>query len=112
MAKSREEVLSEGETTPQFLDDAERAEFAQALLGDEAVRFLESDLGQLLRGYADQELEEVKDELLRTPSWRKRKINKLQFRGAVAEQFIRFVQEAILNGQVSEQNLKQMREQS
>lgn len=112
MKKTPEEMLGDGDMTPDFLDDEEKILFAEAMLGEEAIRFLDSDLGRVLRGYAEQEREAAKEELLRTPSWRKRKIDRLQQRAAVADQFLAFIREALMRGEVAHGNLKQMRNQA
>ena len=105
-------AISDAEITPQFLNKVEEELFAEVLLGDEAITFLNGDLGQVLRGYALQEIEEAKTQLLTCPWWRKRKIEKLQFKAAVAQQFLAFVQEALIRGQVAESNLKSMRNEA
>jgi len=105
-------AIEDGLLTPQFLSRAEEELFAEVMLGDEAVTFLNTDLGRVLRGYAMQEMEKAKDALASVPAWRTRKIRKLQFDYAVANQFLSFVQEALVRGKVAEQNLTSMREQS
>jgi hypothetical protein len=102
-------AIQDGILTPQFLSDAEESLFAEAVLGQNAIDFLNTDLGRVLRGYAEQELEISKQKLLKTPFWRWRKIIKLQQRAAVAQQFLSFIQEALTRGRVAEQNLEQMR---
>lgn len=102
-------AITDGELTPQFLNRVEEALYAEVLLGDEAVTFLNSDLGRVLRGYALQEVEEAKDALLTCPWWRKRKLQQLQFKAAVAKQFLGFIQEALIRGRVAESNLRAMR---
>lgn len=109
MNKYEADAISDGLLSPQFLSQAEEALFAEAMLGRDAIDFLNSDLGRVLRGYAEQEVDECKKKLLTTPFWRWRKITKLQQRAAVANQFLSFVQEAIMRGNVAEQNLKAMR---
>lgn len=110
-------ALDEGELTPQFLNDEERELFAQAKLGDEAVAFLDSDLGRLLRGFALQRRADARDALVApeadpdTPEGRA-KIREARFQAAVADQFLTFVQEAVATGEVAFQALKQMREQA
>lgn len=109
MDKHTKQALDSGELTPQFLSNAEEELFAEAMLGQEAIDFLNSDLGRLLRGYAEQEVMICQQKLLTTPFWRWRKIIKLQNRAAVAQQFTNFISEALLRGRVAEQNLEQMR---
>jgi len=102
-------AISDAELTPHFLNKLEEELFAEVLLGDEAITFLNSDLGRVLRGYALQEVEEAKTALLTCPWWNKRKLQRLQFKAAVANQFLGFVQEALVRGRVAESNLKAMR---
>ena len=101
--------FDESTITPGFLSNEEQALYADALLGREAVEFLNSDLGRLLRGYAVQRREEAKEALANVPAWRKRKIQTLQFQAAVAGQFLSFVQEAVMSGKMAEQMITQMR---
>lgn len=108
-------ILDDGLVTPQFLNREEEALFAEVLLGDEAVTFLNGDLGRLLRGYALQRREEAKEALLAanpdTESGREQ-IKAAQFQAAVASQFLSFIQEAIATGEVAHQSLLQLREQA
>ncbi len=109
MTPEQIKALEQDDLTPHFLNAQEEVLFAEAMLGQQAIDFLNSDLGRVLRGYAMQEVQECKDKLLKTPVWRWRKIIKLQHRAAVAQQFVRFVQEALLRGRVAERNLESMR---
>lgn len=96
-----------------FLDAEEEALFAEFLLGDEAIRFLDSNLGRTLRGFARMRKEEAKEALLcADPDTEdgRRAIRAAQFSAAVADQFLSFVQEAIAAGESAEQNLKLIRE--
>lgn len=110
-------ALDEGELTPQFLNDEERALFAEAKLGDEAVAFLDSDLGRYLRGCAMQRRAAARDALVSpeadpdTPEGRN-KIREARFQAAVADQFLEFIREAVTTGEVAFQSLKQMRDQA
>ena len=105
-----ESLINDAEFTPKFLSREEEALFAEAHLGIEARDFLNSDLGRVLRGYALQKIAECKDDLLKTPAWRKRKIQQLQNEAAVADQFLSFIREALLRGSLAEQNLQQLRQ--
>jgi hypothetical protein len=102
-------ALDTGELTPVFLNKQEEELFAEAMLGQQAIDFLNSDLGRVLRGYAEQEIQICQEKLLTTPFWRWRKIIKLQQRAAVAQQFLDFIREALLRGRVAEHNLEQLR---
>lgn len=105
-------ALDEGRLTPEFLSKEEESLFAEAALGAEAVAFLNSDLGRVLRGFALQEIEAAKDDLLTTAPWRKRRIQQLQFRAAVAGQFLDFIREAVLRGDVAYEGLQAMRDEA
>lgn len=95
--------------TPAFLSQAEQELYAEAVLGKDAVDFLNSELGRVLRGYALHQREEAKEALLKVPSWRKRKIQQLQFKAAVADQFLAFIRDAVVRGEMALQGLNQMR---
>ena len=45
-------ALDEANLTPEFLNAEEEALFAEFMLGEEAIRFLNSDLGRVMRGFA------------------------------------------------------------
>ena len=115
MARHDDDILEEGVPTPQFLNAEEEGLFAEVMLGDEAVRFLDSDLGRVLRGYAEVEKEHAKEALLtadaETPEGRT-EIRQAQFRAAVANQFLGFIRDALSQGEVAHQSLLQMREQA
>lgn len=102
-------AIEDGEISPEFLSDQEEALFAEAAMGREAIEFLNSDLGRVIRGHALYEIERCKRELLKTSPWRKRKIAKLQFDAAVANRLLAFIQDALNRGRIAESNLIQMR---
>lgn len=110
MIRSDRKEFSESDLTPAYLSEEERSLYAEAILGKDAVDFLNSDLGRVIRGYAIQNIDEVKEALLTTPVWRKRKIQQLQFKAAVAAQFMQFIQEAISRGEMAVQSLNQLRD--
>lgn len=108
-------IIEDGIPTPQFLNEEEEALFAEVVLGDEAVTFLNSDLGRALRGYALQRREEAKEALLAADMDThegRQQIKAAQFQAAVANQFLQFVQEALSRGEMAHQQLLQMREQA
>lgn len=110
-----DELIADGLMTPQFLSDEEEALFAEVLLGDEAIRFLNSDLGRVMRGHAQERREAAKEALLTAnPDTDKGReaIKAAQFNAAVADQFLTFVRDAISSGEVAHQSLLQMREQA
>jgi len=110
-------ALDEAELTPQFLDDEERNLFAQAKLGEDAVRFLDSDLGRVLRGYAMQRCAEAKEALISNAAdpetdQGRQIIRDARFQAAVAGQFLEFVQEALTTGEVAYESLRQRRDEA
>ena len=102
--------VTEKTLTPSFLTEEEQALFSEAILGKDAVEFMNSDLGRVLRGYAAQNIEEAKEALLKVPVWRKRKIQQLQFKAAVANQFFGFIREAVVRGEMAIHGLNQLRD--
>ena len=101
--------ITEESLTPSFLSQEEQELYAEAVLGKDAIDFLNSDLGRVIRGYAIAQREEAKEALLKVPSWRKRKIQQLQFKAAVADQFLAFIREAIVRGEMAIHGLNQVR---
>ena len=95
----------------EFRSEEDRALFAEAKLGHEAQMFLSSDLGRLLQGRAKVDIETAKDELVRVSCYETQTIETLQFNARVAEQFIRWVGEAIQNGHYAEQQLDELSEE-
>ncbi|MEL7966383.1 hypothetical protein AAG587_08400 [Vreelandella neptunia] len=110
-------TINEGEPTPEFLNSEEEALFAQARLGEDAISFLNSDLGRVMRGFAEQEVRDAKDALLTTaadpltPEGQKI-IRDAQFKAAVANQFLGFIQEITNASEGAYQQLRQMRDQA
>lgn len=107
----KEIALNEGELTPQFLSEEEEALFAEAMMRQEAIDFLNSNLGRLLRGMAIQEVEAAKDKLLEVQPDDVEKIRSLHFKAAVANQFLRFLQEVLNQGKSAEASLQQLRDE-
>lgn len=108
-------TINEGEPTPEFLNSKEEEAYAQALLGEELERFLNSDLGRYMQGMADQEIEIAKDALLDADPLAtdgQKKIRDAQFKAAVANQFLGFVREIRNASEAAFQQLKQEREQA
>lgn len=96
----------------QFVDERERLYFAQAHLGIEVHQFLGSNVGKLLHGRAIQEYEQAKEDLLKCNlgNWfGRRKAQKLQQQAAIADRFMRWCAEAIMDGHAAEQELEEYR---
>ena len=111
----QQQTIDDGVPTPEFLNAEEEALFAQATLGEEVIRFLNSDLGRVMRGYAQQEVADAKNALLHadplTPEGQKI-IRDAQFKAAVANQFLGFIQEITNASEGAYQQLRQMRDQA
>lgn len=106
-------ALDEANLTPEFLNAEEEALFAEFMLGEEAIRFLNSDLGRVMRGFALMRVAEAKQAALEADidtDEGRRQIKAAQFQAAVADQFLTFVQDALSAGDMAEQNLQQMRQ--
>lgn len=78
---------------------------AQALIGDDAKRFVESELGQTLIGMARQSKDEAQEKLNKTWSWRRRRIEQLQAEIWRAESFEAWLAELIVQGKQALQQL-------
>ena len=103
------QAQDEGEIT--FRNEAERELFAEARLGQQAIDFLHSDLGRLLMGYARQEKREAMEQLLHTDSHDHTKIDFYQRKAEVADNFVRWIGEAIQNGSLAEDELMSIEEE-
>ena len=95
--------------TPDFLDKEEEALYSEFMLGQEAITFLNSDLGRLLRGMALQDEFEAATALLKVNPKDETAITKLQFKAKVAQQFTTYIQEVLGRGEVAEQSLREYR---
>ncbi len=93
-----------------FRSEDERALFTEARLGQEAINFLSSPLGRLLQGRAEAERQEVAEQLLETDCSDAGLIRDLQCKAQVAGNFIRWIGEAIQNGNNAEQQLETLAE--
>lgn len=94
-----------------FRNDEERALFTEARLGQEAIDFLSSSLGQLLQGRAEAEKQEAAELLLEANCYNTQLIMKLQRNAQAANNFIRWIGEAIQNGRFAEQQLETLEEE-
>lgn len=94
-----------------FRSDEERALFTEARLGQEAIDFLSSPLGQLLQGRAEAEKQEAAALLLEADCYNTQLIMKLQRKAQAANNFIRWIGEAIQNGRFAEQQLETLEEE-
>lgn len=91
-----------------FADERERALLAEAQVGQEAIDFLNSRIGQYLHGCAKQQIAECTAALadVSPDTWfGRRKIKRLQNELAQARMFSRWLAEAIQAGQLAEKEL-------
>ncbi|MDT8364298.1 MAG: hypothetical protein RQ714_06585 [Nitrosomonas sp.] len=98
------------EISIEFASKKEEELYAFAMVGERARDFFTSEIGRYIIGRAADEIEEVKEQLLKTPTWNKRKINRLQQQAKAAQAGIRWLQEAISEGDYAHEALLQMRE--
>lgn len=110
MPDIHEEALNDALLTPQFLSEEEEALFAEAAMGQEAIDFLNSDLGRVLRGMAIHKRKEAMEALVTAPIDDTAKCRQLQFEAAVAGQFLGFIQEVLTAGELAEERLIEMRQ--
>jgi len=97
-----------------FVDDKERELFARAQLGVKAREFLETDLGRYLHGRAQKEVEQAQVDALECNAWSwwgRRKLLKLQHKAGIARSFLRWIVEAIQDGEFAYQELSEYRKE-
>ena len=94
----------------QFVNNSEREFFEEARLGINVRDFLNGDIGRYLHGRAKLEIEEAKHEILHLNPYDvedQRKIVRMQYQSACGEAFMRWCADAIQNGELAEQSLKE-----
>lgn len=101
---------AQDESGVTFRNESERELFAEARLGQQAIDFLHSELGRLLMGYADQEKKEAMEQLLKADSHDHAKIDFFQRKAEIADNFVRWIGEAIQNGSLAEDELMSIEE--
>jgi hypothetical protein len=79
--------------------------YAQAILGRDALDFINSELGRTMVGIAEQEVAEAMDALKTVSTWRRRKIQELQARVWRAESFQAWLIDLAHAGESAEQAL-------
>ena len=105
----QEHALAAEDTPTAFINEAERALFHEAKLGEDAKDFLDSPLGKLLKGRAILEIEDAQAALLTVEPEDVATIRKLQFKAAVARQFVSWLADAVANGDQAFEQLEEMR---
>ena len=106
-----------GPTLPssiEFVNEQERAYFAEAVLGEEVRQFVASDVGRYLHGRAKGEYDRCRDLMFDldpyTPEG-KREFLKLKREAAAASHFMRWCVEAITLGDQAATMLETYREE-
>lgn len=97
-----------------FVDEKERELFARSHLGVKAREFLESDVGKYLQGRAQQDIEQAQVDALECSPWTwlgRRKLLKLQHKAGIAKSFLKWIVEAIQDGEVAYQELSEYRKE-
>jgi hypothetical protein len=84
--------------------------YAEAMLGQDAEEFLNSDIGKFLIGCADQEIQEAMEQLKNCHPWRTRKIRELQNKIWRAESVQVWLAELITRGRQAIQQLEEREE--
>lgn len=92
----------------QSLDPTTRTLVAEVDLGDQAREFLRSDLGRHLVGCLHQEILIAQEQLNKTASWRRRRIQDLQNRVWRAQFMLAWLRELILSGKSADGALKEV----
>ena len=84
---------------------------AEALLGDEAKRFLEGDLGRVLKGIAEQEIKKATLDFEEADLTDEKKIRDLQNRIWRASRFTGWLEELVERGEEALRSLEQQKRQ-
>ena len=91
-----------------FANERERAVFAEARFGETVRQFLVSEVGRYLHGRAVIRLEEIKEQLLELdpdePGF-EAEFRKLKAEGYYAENFMKYLADALQNGELAAQRL-------
>ena len=101
-------------TQLNFINDAERQYFAEAVIGEETRQFLVSSVGQFLHGCAKAEYDRCRDQMFDidpyTPEGKKKYMN-LKADAWAAAHFMQWCSEAIQNGNIAGTMLEQIGDQ-
>ncbi len=87
--------------------DPEDPRVRWATFGKQVEDFLSSEIGDFLLGKSQREIEEATEILKRVHPWRSKRIQQLQNQIHVAEQFQRWLADAITAGHASIEDLKE-----
>lgn len=97
-----------------FIDERERELFARAQLSQQVLDFLAGAVGRYLHGRARQTVEQAQVDALDcniATFWGRRKFNKLQREADIARQFMKWCADAITDGEIAYQELKDYRKE-
>ena len=100
-------------TQLNFINEAERQYFAEAVLGTEVEQFLVTDVGRFLRGCAKSEYDACRDKLFELDLYTaegKKEHDKLKMDAWGAAHFTQWCAEAIVRGREAEVLLNESRE--
>ena len=101
-------------TQLNFINDAERQYFAEAVIGEEVRQFLVSSVGQFLHGCAKAEYDRCRDKMFDLDPYTqegKKEYMNLKADAWAAAHFMQWCAEAIQNGNVAGTMLEQIGEQ-
>lgn len=96
----------------EFIDEKERELFARGALGQQVLDFLASPVGRYLHGRAQAEVEQAQVDALEVNAdsfFGRRKLKKLQHRAGVARSIMRWCADAIQDGEIAYQELREHR---
>lgn len=80
---------------------------AEILIGDDAEKFITSELGRTMIGIAENKKAEAQEKLARVSPWRRRRIAELQNEIWRAESFAAWLGELFVQGKQALQQLKE-----
>lgn len=89
------------------LSEAQRYLIAEAVLGDDAHDFFNTELGKFVIGAAQQERLEALEALATAPWWNRRRIMLLQNKAYRPVQLLSWLNELIIRGQNAKSILKE-----
>jgi len=98
-----------------FVNEQERAYFAEAVLGQEVMQFLASSVGQFLHGCAKSKYDECRDQIFELDPYTsegKKRYEQLKADAWAAQHFMQWCVEAIQSGDQAEAMLQQIESES
>ena len=103
------EQLNHEHGVPDFLDDNERAIFAEVVMGEEVIVFLNTDAGRMIRALVKQDVRENIQSLKSTSAWRTRRIRDLQTTIHQGETILFYLADVIQRGEHAYNQLQSTR---